>query len=236
MGKHDSSDSDSSSGSDDSHKKHKKHGKKDKKEKKDKYGRNEHSIAVPTGLPPMPMPSSIPQFPLAPHINGPMQLPSFNRGRLSPVPASRQMDAPPSGYRVPLTADSPFPPTDQTGQVPAYDLDGSPTYFGSALFPDSVHPCKICPAMASKCRVPYGNMELEHSGRYDLLPFRPDTMELVPARDGIVPYGRRPVEGGYEGDGAKLYHALAVVDGVKVPGKTGEHLVRFTHQSISFPK
>ena len=79
--------------------------------------------------------------------------------------------------------------------------------------------------MISKCRVPYGGTEWEHHGRYDLLPFRPDTMELVPASDGKVPYGRRPVEGGYEENGAKLYHALAVVSGVKVPGKTGEHLV-----------
>jgi hypothetical protein len=59
-----------------------------------------------------------------------------------------------------------------------------------------------------------------------LLPYREDTMELVSARDGKIPYGRRPVEGGYEEGGEKLYHALAVVNGVKVPGKTGEHLVR----------
>ena len=37
--------------------------------------------------------------------------------------------------------------------------------------------------------------------------------------------GRRPVEGGYEEDGAKLYHAIAVVHGVRVPGKAGPHLV-----------
>jgi hypothetical protein len=50
-------------------------------------------------------------------------------------------------------------------------------------------------------------------------------MEFVQASRGRVPQGRRPIEGGYEENGAKLYHALAVVDGVRVPGKTGEHLV-----------
>ncbi|KAL1724254.1 hypothetical protein EV715DRAFT_244731 [Schizophyllum commune] len=49
-------------------------------------------------------------------------------------------------------------------------------------------------------------------------------MEWVPARDGKLPEGRRVVEGGYESSGAKLYHALGVVNGVKVPGKAGEHL------------
>ncbi|KAI0260534.1 hypothetical protein BC834DRAFT_900301 [Gloeopeniophorella convolvens] len=49
-------------------------------------------------------------------------------------------------------------------------------------------------------------------------------MEWVRTARGRVPPGRRPVEGGYESSGARLYHALAVVDGVRVPGKTGEHL------------
>ena len=50
-------------------------------------------------------------------------------------------------------------------------------------------------------------------------------MEWVPTRNGEVPPGRRPVEGGYESDGEKLYHALGNIDGVNVPGKTGKHLV-----------
>lgn len=80
--------------------------------------------------------------------------------------------------------------------------------------------------MPTPARVPYGGGEHEHQGRYDLLPFAPDMMEWVRASKGHIPNGRRPVEGGYEENGAKLYHALAVVDGVCVPGKTGEHLVR----------
>jgi hypothetical protein len=50
-------------------------------------------------------------------------------------------------------------------------------------------------------------------------------MEWVPTRDGEIPPGRRPVEGGYEANGKKLYHALGDIDGVDVPGKTGIHLV-----------
>lgn len=55
-------------------------------------------------------------------------------------------------------------------------------------------------------------------------------MELVPAYGGQIPPGRRPVVGGQEihnGAPQLLYHALAVVDGVRVPGKAGLHLVRF---------
>lgn len=105
-------------------------------------------------------------------------------------------------------------------------MDGvSPVYFASAIFQSSVQPCKITPHFTRVCRVPYGGVEYEHNGRYDLLPFTPDTMELVRTSYGQLPPGRRPVEGGYEENGAKLYHAVAVTSGVRVPGKAGEHLV-----------
>lgn len=58
-----------------------------------------------------------------------------------------------------------------------------------------------------------------------MLPFDPRTMELVRTQEGRIPNGRRPVQGGYEESGSWLYHALAEVNGVKVPGKCGEHLV-----------
>ncbi|KAF7794804.1 hypothetical protein EIP86_005946 [Pleurotus ostreatoroseus] len=132
---------------------------------------------------------------------------------------------PPSGVRIPLTATAVFP-TQQAGQPVAYDLDGSPVYIGSALMDRSVHPCKICPRLNPPCRAPYGGAEFEHRGRFDLLPFDPATMEWVHTGQGRIPQGRRPVEGGYEEHGGKLYHALATVQNVKVPGKAGEHLVR----------
>lgn len=56
-----------------------------------------------------------------------------------------------------------------------------------------------------------------------MLPITPN-MEWVPTSEGKIPKGRRPIEGGYESNGVKLYHALGVIDGVNVPGKTGEHL------------
>jgi len=62
-------------------------------------------------------------------------------------------------------------------------------------------------------------------GRYDLLPFDLAMMEWVPTRLGVIPVGRRAIDGGYEEDGSRLYHGLAIIDGIKVPGKCAEHLV-----------
>lgn len=118
------------------------------------------------------------------------------------------------------------------GKPAVYDIDGvSPVYIGSALMARSVHPCKIAPHLGAgslAVRVPYGGSETEHNGRFDLLPFDERSMELVRTEGGRIPPGRRPVEGGYEEGGGKLYHALATMHehgGVKVPGKCGEHLV-----------
>lgn len=49
-------------------------------------------------------------------------------------------------------------------------------------------------------------------------------MEWVITKGGELPRGRRPIEGGYEENGERLYHAAAIVDNVEVPGKTGRHL------------
>ena len=134
-------------------------------------------------------------------------------------------NVPASGYRIPLDPNAPFPSPDQLGRPPTTDFDGStPVFIGSAIFPDSVHPCKIIPSLHPPCRVPYGGSEVAHHGRYDLLPITQD-MEWVPTRDGQIPPGRRPVEGGYESHGSKLYHALGFIQGVYVPGKAGEHIV-----------
>ena len=59
--------------------------------------------------------------------------------------------------------------------------------------------------------------------RYDILPITQDH-EWVPTSHGRIPEGRRPVDGGFEESGHRLYHAVAVVHGLSVPGKTGEHL------------
>jgi len=157
-----------------------------------------------------------------------MQSPTFPSpavGHSSPPPYQAP---PPSGFRIPLSTEAALRPDQQQhfGPPVCYDADGrSAVYVGSAIFPNAVHPCKIVPHLSPPCRVPYGGTEHEHHGRYDLLPFDPNLMEWVPTSDGRIPQGRRPVEGGYEQNGGKLYHALAVAPArVRVPGKAGEHL------------
>lgn len=72
--------------------------------------------------------------------------------------------------------------------------------------------------------------------------FDPHTMEWVPTSHGHIPQGRTPVEGGVcifsrpataqliyspqyeENIRDKLYHASARVNGLNIPGKTGQHL------------
>ncbi|KAM5538039.1 hypothetical protein V8D89_008236 [Ganoderma adspersum] len=125
---------------------------------------------------------------------------------------------------VPLSLHPAFP-WDAAGEVPAWDLDGTPVYLGITLFNGGWHPCKVKPYAACRARVSYGGKEVAHPGMCHLLPFNPAAMEWVPTSRGRIPGGRRPVEGGYEEFGGEmLYHALASVDGVKVPGKAGQHL------------
>ncbi|PBK80650.1 hypothetical protein ARMGADRAFT_1020789 [Armillaria gallica] len=151
-----------------------------------------------------------------------------------------------SGFRIPLHSSSTtFPPQDLTGPPPCYDIDGSPMYFGSAIFDKSVHPCKIGPYLRDPCSVPLGGREVTHNGRYDLLPFDPDTMEFVTTSYGFIPSGRRPVEGGYEEDGMPLYHSVAMFNNIRIPGKTslrlagcnvtfngGEHVVKTNYEIL----
>lgn len=137
-----------------------------------------------------------------------------------------------SSARLCLTTRSPFTPsTKHTGEPPCFSKGGrSPVFFGSARFANGIHPCKIVPHRRNPCQIPYGGSEypLPKNGpnMYTLLPFNPDTMELVPTSHGRLPMGRRPVDGGYEEYGARLYHAVATWHGETVPGKTGTHLVR----------
>ncbi|VDC03641.1 unnamed protein product [Peniophora sp. CBMAI 1063] len=227
-----SSSSSSSSSSSDSGKSGKSH-KKDKKNKK--HGNHSQSGLSGTalgsgaayaasshqgssyGAPTMPMPGH--GFPVPAHdIKGESAPPPAYSTRPDQMP-------PPSGYRIPLTTDGPFPDPTAARNAPFVDSDGrNPIFVGSALMGKSVHPCKISPMLNPPCRVPWGGGELEHKGRYDLLPFDPATMEWVRTGQGRIPPGRRPVEGGYEEDGHKLYHAAANMNGVVVPGKTAERL------------
>ena len=188
----------------------------------------EHPTFQPPSGPPPGYPSQSPGFPSPAH-EGEQHDRALNPPSMPQSPSSHLGGGaapPPSGVRVPLTTGTPFPGRAQTGVPVGLALDGrSEIFVGSALLDRSVHPCKIVPALDPPCRVPYAGTEFEHRGRFDLLPFDPNTMEWVPTGHGRLPQGRRLVEGGYEEHGGKLYHALAQISGVNVPGKTGEHLV-----------
>lgn len=166
--------------------------------------------------------------PSVPPISGGLAAEYYERGPAIPAEGSASSAspaAPPSGFRLALDTASPFPEPRQAGQAPAYDADGvSPIFIGSAILGNAVLPCKVGPHLSPPVSVAYGGGEHGHQGRYDLLPFLPETMEFVPTSHGAVPPGRRPIEGGYEDQGAKLYHAIGVVNGVRVPGKAGAHL------------
>ncbi|KAK2467365.1 hypothetical protein APHAL10511_000600 [Amanita phalloides] len=151
---------------------------------------------------------------------------SSNGSQDKPPPSYHQNFPPTSGNRIGLSATSPFPGPPEACAPPCIEPDGSYVYFGSALFERSIFPCKIRVRHGARPEpiVSYGGHEHPHPGRYDLLPFAPDQMELVPTSRGRIPHGRRPVDGGYEEGGRKLYHAIGIVNGVRVPGKTGEHL------------
>ncbi|EMD34059.1 hypothetical protein CERSUDRAFT_97985 [Gelatoporia subvermispora B] len=183
----------------------------------------EYSADDIKGMPEFPS-AGASEFPAASHERGFVAgSPQGQPG--SPSQAPPAYTPPPSGFRTPLTGNAPFPAAQQAGPPVCVDADGrSPVFVGSAIFEKSVHPCKIAPHLTPACRVSFGGKELEHHGRYDLLPFDPRTMEWVPASHGQIPPGRRPVEGGYEENGTKLYHGLATIRGVRVPGKTAEHL------------
>ena len=172
-----------------------------------------------SGIPPFQSGPGMPQFP--------SDQKSISHGGVSPPPYASAQSPPPSGFRIPLTATNDFPDPHTLGQPPCYDSNGSPIYIGSALMGNSVHPCKIGKHLQPYVAVPYGGREHGHHGRYDLLPYIPEQMEFVPTSHGKIPYGRRPIDGGYEDHGARLYHAVALINGLRVPGKTGEHLSVF---------
>ncbi|KAK0215978.1 hypothetical protein EDD85DRAFT_782324 [Armillaria nabsnona] len=128
-----------------------------------------------------------------------------------------------SGFCIPLDSSTTFPAEDLTGPPPCYDTNGDPIYIGSAIFKRSVLPCKIGPHLSIPCLVPYHNREMAYMGHYDLLPFNPHTMEFVRTSYGSIPGGSRPVEGGYEEDMTPLYHGIAVVRGIRLPGTIRRH-------------
>ncbi|KAJ6474548.1 hypothetical protein DFH09DRAFT_1266584 [Mycena vulgaris] len=142
-------------------------------------------------------------------------------------------NVPASGHRLKFSTDSNLErhELERAGRAPFHDLDQSPVYVGSAIFmhdggssPKSVQPGKIAHHLHPPCQIAYGGRELGHHGRYEVLIIDESMMEWVHTSHGRVPEGRTPVDGGYEENHDKLYHAAARVNGIMVPGKTGHHL------------
>ena len=134
----------------------------------------------------------------------------------------------------------PFPSADLLGTPAHVEANGAnPVFVGSAIFENSVHPCKIVFSIHPPCHVPYGGSEVRHYGRYELFPITPK-VEWVPTKNGKIPPNRSPVNGGHESSGEVLYYALGKINDVDVPGKTGEHLVSgslvFTSVRLTFPR
>ena len=71
-----------------------------------------------------------------------------------------------------------------------------------------------------------------------VLAYDMDKMELIPAFGGHLPTGRQAIVGGVEMYGNKkelLYHAVATINGERIPGKTGPHLVSIHALTLSGP-
>ena len=128
--------------------------------------------------------------------------------------------------RVHIDRNQPLPNRIHYLHPPSFDADDNPIYFGSATLGNVVQPCKVTLKIDELvCVVPYRLIERVHRGPFTILPFT-NAMHLVPTSQGHIPAGNRPVEGGVDDSGRRLYHAVAWVRGERVPGRTSEHLVR----------
>lgn len=143
-----------------------------------------------------------------------------NLSRERRIPAT-----PVAGFRIPAIGSlklASFPVLEMCG--PAFaDSDGNPVYVCSAILGSSVHPGKAGPHYMPPVRFSLAGKEVVHEGRYDLLPIT-DEMKWVQASHGNLPEGYSVVQGGYEESSEQLFHAVAKLDDVWVPGKTGIHL------------
>ncbi|KAK7676655.1 hypothetical protein QCA50_020399 [Cerrena zonata] len=138
-------------------------------------------------------------------------------------------------------------PPDRTGPAIFVDGAGHQVFLGSALLvKEGVTSLQPCPIIVStptsfSCRVPSDDLDREHNGHWELLPFDPERMEWVSPCDGFVPPKRTPVEGGYEmsrNGQVSLYYALTTVvdewgNREEFIGKAGRHFQGSVYRSGS---
>ena len=60
---------------------------------------------------------------------------------------------------------------------------------------------------------------------FDILSLNVELLEFLPTSRGVTPPGRRPVEGSYDAQGRKLYHAMLHFVGRQIPEMCSEYLV-----------
>ena len=153
----------------------------------------------------------------------------------------------------PITRDHPFPHPSIALEPISVSPNGYSLYFGLAHLPNgSLTPCSIRikrhesgeePGSGGDVDltvcVPFAGSEKVHEGECYLVPFDRDLMELVKVQGGNTEYavksgGERArklahVEGGKEDDGTPLHFAVGTVNGLRMPGKAGKHLVSGLH-------
>ncbi|KZV95701.1 hypothetical protein EXIGLDRAFT_465400 [Exidia glandulosa HHB12029] len=141
-----------------------------------------------------------------------------------PAPAFAPQPFSPPAYSLRVPNGSNFPGADQTGPAATFDKL-RPVFLGLAHVEGGLHPCKVMPDFApNPVRVGYGGGERSVETDFFVVPVDASRMEWVAASHGRTPEGRTPVEAGHENDGTPLYHAVALVDGLPVPGKCGPGL------------
>ncbi|KZV95704.1 hypothetical protein EXIGLDRAFT_610185 [Exidia glandulosa HHB12029] len=142
----------------------------------------------------------------------------------SPHPVLQAVAPGGPAHAIKLASNQTIPPQSVTGWPPCTDVAGERVFLGLVPFEGGLHPCKVVEGFIPPVRWSYGGKEYLWDKDYFLVPFDGSRMEWVSASHGVTPVGRRLVEGGVEPAGERLYHAIGMVDGHRVPGKAAAHL------------
>jgi hypothetical protein len=142
---------------------------------------------------------------------------------------------------IQMTLYTEFPSISQTLPAPCTDkVPSQPVFFGAAILSEEPLvsiPCKVTPKLwPSVCHVPLDGREIVHRGKYNIVPFDTEKMELVtvPKHVNELPEGRKLVVGGRDRDGEELYHAVGVYHNLRIPGKVSRSLANMVSKVPAF--